>query len=100
MPLRPTQWPKLKMPAPHYALSEALIVLAAIWTGWKFVHTRAWFAALGLAIFGTAAAIGVYRFGSEQIDSLAASHRTFSQIGGATAMVLIAVQSDLSQRLS
>ncbi len=80
------------MPAPHYALSEAVIVLVAIWVGWRFVTRGAWFGALGGFLFGVAAALGVYRFGSGQIDALANAHRIFSQIGGATAMALVAAQ--------
>jgi hypothetical protein len=80
------------MPAPHYALSEVLIVLAAIWVSWRLVQSGAWAGALGVAIFGCAAGIGVYRFGTVQIETYASLHGTFSQIGGATAMALVAVE--------
>lgn len=80
------------MPGPHYALSEALIVVAAIWAAVRHTRSGLLLAALGTGILGTAAAIGVYRFGSEYIENLAVFHRDFSQIGGAIAMSLIGSQ--------
>lgn len=80
------------MPGPHYAISEALIVVAAIWTVFRLTRSGHPLAALGTGILGTAAAIGVYRFGFGNIENLAAFHRDFSQIGGAIAMSLIGSQ--------
>lgn len=80
------------MPAPHYALSEALIVLAAIWVAIRLAGRGAWLGALGVAIFGIAAGIGVVRFGLDRIEELANFHRTFAQAGGASAMALVAMQ--------
>lgn len=80
------------MPAPHYALSEALIVLAAIWVCLRLARRSSWFGALGVAIFGLAAGIGIVRFSLGQIEELATFHRDFSRIGGATAMALVAIQ--------
>jgi hypothetical protein len=59
------------MPAPHYALSEALIVLVAIWVALRMTRRGAWSGALGVAIFGIAAGIGVVRFSLGQIEELA-----------------------------
>lgn len=81
-----------EMPAPHYALSEALIVLVAIWVALRMTRRRAWFGALGVTIFGIAAGIGVVRFSLGQIEELATFHRDFSQVSGATAMALVAIQ--------
>ncbi|WP_109357113.1 hypothetical protein [Sphingorhabdus sp. EL138] len=80
------------MPGPHYAISEALIVIAAIWAGFSLAKSHLPLAAIGIGILGMAAAIGVFRFGFEQIETLASLHRNFSQIGGAIAMGLIASQ--------
>ena len=80
------------MPGPHYALSEALIVIAALWGGWRLARSGALFGALGVAIFGAAAAIGVVRFGAGRIGELAVLHQGVSQIGGATAMAMVASQ--------
>lgn len=87
------------MPGPHYALSEAFIVFAAIWCVQRLLRSSHWFAALGIAIFGFAAAIGVYRFGTNQIVELASFHKNFSQIGGSIAMALVSVQLLLAQPL-
>lgn len=80
------------MPAPHYALSEALIVFAALWVAWQMARGGGWLGALGVAIFGFAAGIGVIRFGFGRIEQLANFHQAFAQIGGATAMALVALQ--------
>ncbi|MEL6574152.1 MAG: hypothetical protein AAFQ64_21105 [Pseudomonadota bacterium] len=80
------------MPAPHCALSEALIVLVGLWVVFQLTRRGMWFGALGIAIFSAAAAIGVTRFGFGQIEELAPIHQTLSQVGGATAMALVAMQ--------
>lgn len=80
------------MPAPHYAISEAAIVIVALWCIWRFVQSGYWMAAAGSALFGIAAAIGAYRFGTGQVELLALPHRTFSQLGGAIAISLITAQ--------
>lgn len=41
---------------------------------------------------GAAAAIGVVRYGVDRIDELASLHGNFSQVGGAVAMALVALQ--------
>ncbi|WP_430417690.1 hypothetical protein [Parasphingorhabdus sp.] len=87
------------MPGPHYAISEAFIVLAAIWSTIFLSRTGHRLAALGCAIFGCAAAIGVYRFGAGEISELAGFHKDFSQIGGSIAMALISAQFLLAEPL-
>ncbi|MEH6702128.1 hypothetical protein [Parasphingorhabdus sp.] len=87
------------MPGPHYAISEVFIVLAAIWCILRLSQSRHWLAALGSAIFGMAAAIGVYRFGTNQIADLASFHKNFSQIGGSIAMALVTAQLLLAEPL-
>lgn len=82
------------MPGPHYAISEALIVIAAIGCAVRLSRHQLWLAALGSLLFGTAAAIGVIRFGFslDKVEQLAVFHRDFSQSGGAIAMALMAGQ--------
>jgi len=81
--------PGLDMP-PHYAVSEALIVIAALYAGWVLANRNQWMGAIGVLLFGAAAAIGVYRFPSGQVQELAALHKWAGQIGGLTGMSLIA----------
>lgn len=76
--------------APHYAISEAFIVLAALWCGWKLFRRAHWMGASGTLLFGAAAAVGVYRFPSGQIEELANFHRLAGQLGGLVGMALIA----------
>lgn len=80
----------------HYAISEALIVLVALWGAARLWRGGYSLAAVGILLFGTAAAIGTYRFGTDQVESFAAIHKSFSQSGGAIAMALISGQLLLS----
>lgn len=75
---------------PHYAISEALIVLAALYCGWRLFRRDQWMGAIGVLLFGAAASIGVYRFPTGQVQELAAVHRWAGQIGGLIGMGLIA----------
>lgn len=75
---------------PHYAISEAFIVLAALYCGWKLARGSQWAGALGVLLFGAAASIGVYRFPTGQVAELAAIHKWAGQIGGLAGMALIA----------
>lgn len=75
---------------PHYAISEAFIVLAALYCGWRLARQSQWMGAIGILLFGAAASIGVYRFPTGQVEELAAFHRWAGQIGGLTGMALIA----------
>lgn len=81
-----------EMSAPHYALSEALIVLVGIWVVLQLTRRKMWTGAIGIAIFSIAAGIGAIRFGLGQNEDLAPIHQAFSQVGGATAMALVAMQ--------
>jgi len=80
------------MSSQHYAVSEIFIVIAAVWCVWQYSRTHHWLAAIGTAIFGIAAAIGAYRYGTGQLENLGNAHRWVSQTGGSIAMTLIAFQ--------
>lgn len=80
------------MGPPHYALSEALIVLVAGMVAWRLAKEGYWPGAAGSLLLGTAAAIGTVRFGFGLIDDLGVAHRMASQAGGATALAFIALQ--------
>jgi hypothetical protein len=82
----------LDVPGQHFALSELLIVVAAIICGVRFGKAGLSLAATGSLLFGLIAAIGAFRFSMGQIDALAGIHGAFSQIGGAIAMSLISAQ--------
>ena len=79
-------------PGAHFALSELLIVLAAVICAVKLGKARMWLATSGSLLFGVIAAIGAFRFGSGEIDTLAQFHQSFSQIGGVIALSLITSQ--------
>jgi hypothetical protein len=82
------------MPGPHYALSEAVLVAAALWAAIRLARGGHVLAAPGILLFAVAAAMGVWRFGSSAFDSgaideWASVHRTLSLTGGAAGLVLI-----------
>ena len=70
----------------HYAITELIIVLAALYGARQLRVHRLHFATIGFLIFGAAAFIGVIRFPSGQIDQLADLHRLASTLGGVIAM--------------
>ncbi len=74
----------------HYFVTEALIVISALFFGLRLVQRQKYLAAMGIALFGLAAAIGVYRFGFGKISELADVHKMAGQIGGLAGMSLIA----------
>ncbi len=85
------------MPGPHYALSEAVLVAAALWAAVRLARGGYILAAPGIFLFGLAAAVGVWRFGSSAfdagaIDAWASLHRTLSLTGGATGLTLIVAE--------
>lgn len=85
------------MPGPHYALSEAVLVSAALWAAVRLARGGYILAAPGILLFGLAAAAGVWRFGSSAIDAgaidaWASFHRTLSLTGGATGLTLIVAE--------
>ena len=76
----------------HYAISELMISLAALWAArllWP--HNLRW-AAFGLLVFGAAAAIGVVRFPTGMIEEWAAFHRFAGTMGGVLAMQALTQQ--------
>lgn len=76
------------MPA-HYAVSEALVVLAAAWAGWMLVRQGQRLAAGAVALFGVAALIGTVRFAGGLVEQLAPLHRLASQAGGLAGSLLL-----------
>lgn len=81
---------------PHFAISEAFIVLAAIYCGWALYRSGFWMASVGVLCFGAAAAVGVYRFPSGHVEALADIHRWAGQMGGLIGMIFIT--SELSKK--
>lgn len=75
-----------------YALSEILIVVAALWFGLKCWRAGYVFAVVGIFILGLAATIGIVRILSGPSEVLAVAHKTVSGLGGLTAMALIALE--------
>lgn len=80
------------MPGPHYALSEAVLVVAALWAAVRLLRGGFALASVGVALFGVAAAVGVWRFGTNAIDSWASVHRTLSLTGGVTGLAFIVAE--------
>jgi len=76
----------------HYALTDALVALVAIWGAWRLVRTHKMIAAFGLALFGLAGAIGTIRIISGLIEPLAAAHKMASQLGGLAGLSLLLCQ--------
>ena len=76
----------------HYAVSEFLIVLAALWGANRLVANARTTAAFGLLLFGAAAAIGVVRFPLDLIEPWADMHRFAGTMGGLLAMMALAHQ--------
>eukprot|EP00435_Cladocopium_sp_Y103_P077265 s1_g1004.t1 len=80
------------MPGPHYALSEAVLLVVAIWAAIRLLRSGLSFASVGVFLFGIAAAMGVWRFGTNAIDDWASLHRVLSLTGGVTGLALIIAQ--------
>ena len=76
----------------HFALSEVVLVITAIWCVVKFTRAHLYFAAVGTFILGLTALIGSVRFGFGEIESMAVVHKTASMVGGVIAVTLIASQ--------
>lgn len=73
----------------HYAASEMLILLVALWTAQALWRHKIFYGALGIVLFGTAAALGAIRFGlSLNDDNLTTLHRFASQFGGLVGVIL------------
>ena len=76
----------------HYALTDALVALVAIWGAWRLVRTHKTIAASGLALFGLAGVIGTIRITSGLVEPLAAVHKMASQLGGLAGLSLLLCQ--------
>lgn len=77
------------MPGPHYAISEAVLVVAVLWSTVRLFRGGYVLAATGILLFGLAAAMGVWRFGTDAIDEWETVHRTMSLTGGVIGLTLI-----------
>ncbi|MCE7999791.1 MAG: hypothetical protein HEP70_13105 [Rhodobiaceae bacterium] len=80
------------MPGPHYALSEAVLVVAALWAALRLFRGGYMLASVGVVLFGLAAAMGVWRFGTNSIDEWASVHRMLSLSGGVLGLTLIVAE--------
>ena len=76
----------------HYAISEAAVLLSALVCLVALFKGGKPLAAVAAALLGLAGAIGAVRFGTGQVDALKAVHQIASQMGGLTAMGLMAAQ--------
>lgn len=77
------------MPA-HYALSDAAIVMAAVWAALPLWRKGQTLPAFAMACLGIAAAIGVLRFGAGLQNELAALHAGGSQMLGLASLLALA----------
>jgi len=75
----------------HYALSELLIVFAALYAIRKFRQSGISFSGPGVLWIAAAAAFGAWRAGVGDSPDLASTHKFFSQLGGLLGTFLIAV---------
>ena len=77
----------------HYAASEVLILLVALWTAQALWRQKIFYGALGIVLFGTAAAFGAVRFGfGLDNENLITMHRFVGQFGGLIGLVLFICQ--------
>ncbi len=78
------------MPMPtHYAVSEVLIVFAAIVSGWQLFARGERLAAAAIALFALPALIGAIRYGAGLHELLADSHRLTSEVGALVGILLL-----------
>ena len=87
----------------HYAASELLIVLVALWTARAFWRQNMVHGTLGTLLFGTAATLGAIKFGlGVRHESFIALHQLASQFGGLVGVMLFTHQlmnsSDILQK--
>lgn len=73
----------------HYALSEAALCIVATWGGFHLWRGGQKLGALGVMLFGIAAAIGIVRIVTGADEALAQAHRFASQAGGTFGLALI-----------
>ena len=77
----------------HYAASEVLILLVAIWIAQALWRHKIFYGALGIVLFGTAAAFGAIRFGfGLDNENLIAMHQFVGQFGGLIGLILFICQ--------
>lgn len=76
----------------HYAISEAAVLLSALVCLVALFRSGKPLAAVAVGLLGLAGAIGVVRFGAQRVEALKAVHQLVSQMGGLTAMGLMAAQ--------
>ena len=77
----------------HYAVSEVLILLVALWTAQALWRHKIFYGALGIVLFGSAAAFGAVRFGfGLDNENLTTMHRSVGQFGGLIGLVLFICQ--------
>jgi hypothetical protein len=76
----------------HYAISEAAVLLSALVCLVALIKGGKPLAALAAGLLGLAGAIGVVRFGLGRVEALKVVHQLVSQMGGLTAMGLMAAQ--------
>ncbi len=77
------------MPA-HYALSDAVIVLVALWGAVDLSRQQQLLPAFAMACFGMAATVGVVRFGAGLQAELAPLHAGASQLLGLAGAAALA----------
>lgn len=87
----------------HYAASELLIVLVALWTARALWRQNMGHGALGTLLFGTAAALGAVKFGlGVRHEGFIALHQLASQFGGLVGVMLfthqLMISSDILQK--
>ena len=78
------------MMPPHYALSDAFIVLVTIFAGNALRRNGQNLLAFSMACFGIAAAVGVVRFAGGLQDELASLHSGASQYLGLVGTLAVA----------
>ena len=76
----------------HYAASEMLIPLVALWTAQALWRHKTFYGALGIVLFGTAAAFGAVRFSGLDNEYLITMHRFTGQFGGLIGPILFTCQ--------
>jgi len=76
----------------NYALTDGLVALVAAWGGWRLLRSGRPVAAMGMALFSIAGAIGTVRITLGLGEQLAAAHRFASQVGGVAGVTLFLSQ--------
>ena len=74
----------------HYAISEAAVLVSALVCLVALTKAGKPLAAVAAGLLGLAGAIGVVRFGAQRVEALKVVHQLVSQMGGLTAMGLMA----------